>query len=351
MCKGAVGNGPGPGFARKACGYGLILAVVPYAAMKVMWLSGYPIGVPEGSPAAGSEFAAANVITLGMDIVAVVLALALTQNWGMRIPAAPVLATGWVGTGLLVPTVLQVPAGLVHGLLTSGQAVDMEGGLVTDTAYAVVYGSFALQGALLSAAFLLYSRERWADVFVFVPSTAEGSTRAHAQRAIAAAAAAGALCVGTVSITGALLAPPGWNDVWTPESRLTLGLYSAVVLTAVPGVLIMVGSPLVPERLRRRPFGVGATLTWIGSGALFGWGGFRTLAQVMRAPMSDLAAPVERVTDLVAMLSGLAIGVLGVLLLAEVRDRAVDREWPPAAAAHIRQRFRAQSAPPSLESR
>lgn len=129
---------PSPSWVRKLLGYGLVAACVPYGVLKVLWLTGHPVGVPAGSPGAGSGFLVANAVTLGMDAVAVALALALTHDRRGRLPAAPLLAVAWIGTGLLAPTTGQVVSGFAYGLVTTGHLVHLGDGLVTDDTYILV---------------------------------------------------------------------------------------------------------------------------------------------------------------------------------------------------------------------
>ncbi|MFG2091925.1 hypothetical protein ACGFIS_37420, partial [Spirillospora sp. NPDC048824] len=71
--------------------------------MKVLWLAGFMVGVPEDSAVREGSFVAANAVTLVLDAVGLLLALTFACRWGRRVPAWPLLVPIWVGTGLLAP--------------------------------------------------------------------------------------------------------------------------------------------------------------------------------------------------------------------------------------------------------
>ena len=311
---------------RRVVGLGLLVAILPYAVMKVLWLAGVPWGVPADSPAASDEFRAANAITLGMDVVAAILALALTARWGERLPAALVIPTCWIGIGFLLPTVIQVPIGYLLSAVTTGDIARMDDGLVTDEMYMLVYGSFMAQGLFLAAAVALYFRSRWPFVFELPASSARGDVFGRASTSVAYVGAGAATVVGAINIIGAVLAPATWHDDWTLLSRSSTGIEGLAFLVAVPGILAIVRSPLLPglARARRTP----AVLMMIGSGALASWGGGRTIAQLASAPLSETLAPIERLANPTAALAGLLIGLVGLLALARSFDTANPHPGP-----------------------
>ena len=55
------------------------------------------------------RFVIGNILTTGMDLSAVVLALALIQPWGRRLPAWSVIVVAGAATGLLAPILIGVP--------------------------------------------------------------------------------------------------------------------------------------------------------------------------------------------------------------------------------------------------
>jgi hypothetical protein len=298
-------------------GYGVIVAVLPYLALKVLWVSGVMIGVPEGSPAAGPGFVGPNVVTGAMDVVAIVVALALTQPWGMRLPAWLILPPAWVGTGLLVPAVVEVLNGAAAAAVTGGRAVTLDGGLVEPWAYVLVYAWLALQGLLLSAAFPLYARARWARLF---RPEAAGAGPGPAYPLEHVLAAGGAVAAGAVALGHLVMAfgaqgafVNGYQDGWEYTAR------SAEVVNAAMAACAAAGIWLVRRRSGdgRAPRWAGIGLTWFGTGAMFGYALLTLLAIAAGVPESDNVSPLNRLTQLCALLAGLTIALAGVLRLVE----------------------------------
>ncbi len=172
---------------RLVVGYAAIVAVLPYLALKVLWVSGVMVGVPESSPARAAGFVGANIVTGGLDVVAILAALAFTHQWGRQLPAWLVLPPIWVGTGLLIPAAVEVVNGAMAAALTGGRAVSLAGGLVAPWAYLVVYTSFGLQAVLLTCAFVWYARTRWAEVFDRAHGATDPGSTAGLQRVLATA--------------------------------------------------------------------------------------------------------------------------------------------------------------------
>ncbi|MGK5558066.1 DUF4190 domain-containing protein [Actinomadura kijaniata] len=109
-----------------AC-HATIAACVPYLFLKVMWLSGSSIGFGS-TDMTTAEHIAGNAVTAGMDLVAVLVALAFTYPWGRRVPAWLVLVPIWVGTGLLAPIALGMPVGLTVQALVGGSPIPESAG-------------------------------------------------------------------------------------------------------------------------------------------------------------------------------------------------------------------------------
>lgn len=123
-------------------------------------------------------------------------------------------------------------------------------------------------------------------------------------------------------VVAAIGASPAWYDRWTTLNRVTTGIEGGVFLLVVPGVLMVLRLPLVPRRMRESRLWVGAALIWLGSGALVGWGGGRTFSLAAEAHLSETLTLVERLTNLVAVLSGVALGVAALLFVTRAIDAA-----------------------------
>jgi hypothetical protein len=304
---------------RLLVGYGVVVAVLPYLALKMLWIGGVMVGVPEGSPARGAEFVGPNVVTAAMDVVAILVALAFTHRWGLRLPAWLVLAPVWVGTGLLTPPVIEVVNGAVAAAVTGGREVSLTGGLVAPWTYVVVYTSFALQGLLLGAAFVGYARARWSYIFDRPATTGIGATRGlqvvlACAGGGAAAAIAGAHLLMAFSAEGAFTG--AYQEGWEYTARSGEVVNAAMAVCAVVGVLLVLRRPAGGSRMA---VWVGPALTWIGTGAMFGYAVLTLLAVVLGAPESDNVTALNGLTQLGALLAGPALAITGALHLVEHR--------------------------------
>ncbi|WP_410821897.1 hypothetical protein [Micromonospora sp. 050-3] len=302
---------------RLMVGYGVVVAVLPYLLLKVLWIGGVMVGVPEGSPARGADFVGPNVVTATMDVVAILVALAFTHRWGMRLPVWLVLAPVWVGTGLLMPAVIEVVNGALAGAITGGREVSLAGGLVAPWVYVVVYTSFALQGLLLGAAFVAYARTRWSYIFDRPPAAGTGATRGlQVVLAWAGGTAAGAVAVAHLvmafSAEGAFTG--AYQEGWEYTARSGEVVNGVMAVSAAAGVLLMLRWPASGSRTR-----VGLVLTWIGTGAMFGYAMLTLLAVVLGAPESDNVTALNGLTQLGALLAGPVLAIAGALHLLERR--------------------------------
>jgi hypothetical protein len=310
---------------RRLLGYGVVVSVLPYLALKALWLGGVMVGVPEGSPARGAGFVGPNIVTALLDVVAIAVALALTHRWGRRLPAWLVLAPIWVGTGLLIPAAFQVANGAAAAAITGGGAVSLAGGLVEPWAYVVVYTSFGLQALLLTTAFALYARARWAELLDPAGSVAgPGPTRGvqvvlAAAGAVAAGAVAAAHLVMAFGTQGAVTGP--YQDGWEYTARSGEVVNAAMAALAVAGIWVMIRRP---DAGRRTPVWVAVALTWTGSGAMFAYALLTLLVVAAGVPESDNVTALNGLTQLAALLGGLLIAVTSVVNLAERRPPAVD---------------------------
>ncbi|MEV4256954.1 hypothetical protein AB0J52_27650, partial [Spirillospora sp. NPDC049652] len=147
--------------ARRWAGYGAAGALAMYLLVKAVWVV---VALGTGrSPMHGmstGEWVVLNVVTVGMAAVGIGLGLALAGEWGLRLPAAPVLLFAWLAAGLLVST---VPFSLLGSLLKDGggdgggddgaSAPSWEGALIT-----VGFAGMAIGVAI---ALPIYLRERW----------------------------------------------------------------------------------------------------------------------------------------------------------------------------------------------
>ncbi|RSN58772.1 hypothetical protein DMH01_22385 [Amycolatopsis sp. WAC 04182] len=231
--------------------YAAILGTLPYLALKASWVTGGSLGLRDPSFVDSELMMFANLVTGGMDVVAVVLALAFTYSWGRRIPAPLVLFPIWIGTGLLAPIVLDIP--VIIADLSTAQLTEMP---LENWVWAVVYGGFAWQGILLLTAFVLYARDRW---WFVVTGTVKPGTIGVA---------------GLLGIAAALVMAVG-HSIWAFGTGGIAARGQDVVI-AVLGVL----AAIALANVSRGRFWPRLVLVWTGAGAMAGtgmWGLFAAL--------------------------------------------------------------------------
>ncbi|MCX5202009.1 hypothetical protein OG897_11170 [Streptomyces sp. NBC_00237] len=289
------------------------VACLPYLAIKITWIAGGRLGIPDGSALLDNRalMIIANSATVLMDAGVIVLAMLLTQAWGRRVPAALLALPMWAASGLLAPIMTGFPLQLVFG--ESG-GVEAEGHppFLDPWVFTVVYGGFLLQGIALGGLFVPYAKERWGHLW---------------QGPVARAPRPGA-ALRTLGITGAVLAlacavphfmtaftgnGAGVVEPVTVNARLVSGSHGAFALAACAGLLMLalrIGG--------RTPLKAALAMAWTGSGALGCWGAWmlvtgNLLGNREPAPLPDL------LTYAVQVIIGLLALVGGTLLFARLR--------------------------------
>lgn len=295
-----------------------VAGALPYAALKVAWLAGSSVGTTTAAAAAelhDARHVAGNVLTLALELAAVLLALALVRPWGRRLPAPVVLVPIWVGTGLLAPVAVGLPLGLVAQAFAGGAPAPSDSGL-EPWVYALVYGGFVVQAAAIGTAFVLYARDRWASVVrAGAVPPAPSARRALAVTGSAAAAAYALVNVAWTVGGESAGAPAGFE---TAAQRSLLLATGALALAGAAGVL-QLALGWRPRWAARRPW-TPLALAWVGSATAFASG----IAQVgLAAEGADAATGVV-----------LAVGTASGLALAISAARAVPRR-PPGGASEV----------------
>jgi hypothetical protein len=308
-----------PTVPRLIAGYGAIACALPYLALKLVWLSGGTLGVADQRMMRDSSMIALNAITAGMDVVGVMIALAFTHRWGLRMPAWLVLPPIWVASGLLAKFVVEVPVVVIARTLGPASASRVVGGPVQPWVYAVVYPGFTGLGIGLIFAFVLYARTRWPWAFQSTTGDAPSGPTHAVQAPLASAAALMAIAVGGLHAAWALGATVGLGPELvarrTISSRLINGIDGALMLAGAVGVLMLV------HRLgRRAPSWLPLVLAWVGGGSLFSWGLWHMIlvlpnTALVRDRPGEMALP--NVLGLVRLLAGLVVGLVTLFLLAE----------------------------------
>lgn len=294
----------GPGIGRRTAAIVAVAAMLPYLTLKILWLTGSSLGVSDPGLMTDPAMIGLNAMTFGMDAVALLLALAFTARWGMRLPAPLVLLPLWVGTGLL--SVIVVAAPLV---VASAGTAAFSVGPIAPWVYMTVYSGFLTQGIGLMAAFALYARDRWPAPFTTATDLAFPSPTRPLQAILAWSALPVAVVVGGVRLVWAFQGPP-----------------TAAVQNGLKGLLAVAGAAALVALVRRRghgPFRRPLVLAWLGSGSLFGWGLYAMLVRSVGGPLAAGTGGAGDLVELFGLLTGLVMGMCGAFLLMErsgVRD-------------------------------
>lgn len=85
-------------------GYGAALWALIFAALHVAWALGWYVGLDQESARQAFQrrwFLMYDLVAAALCVVAFAVALALSQQWGQRLPYSLVLKLAWVGTALL----------------------------------------------------------------------------------------------------------------------------------------------------------------------------------------------------------------------------------------------------------
>jgi hypothetical protein len=319
---GPLARGPARrvGTARLIVGYGAIACAAPYLALKIVWLTGGDLGVADPVVMRDASTVALNAVTAGMDLVGIGIALAFTHAWGLRIPAWLLLPPMWVATGLLGRFVVGLPLTALLDAFANDSLPSAAGGPVQPWVYAVVYTEFAGLGIGLILAFLLYARARWAETLAGATGLGQRGASYAVQVPLASTAALMAFALGALHLAWACGASVGLEAEAaarrTSISTVINSLDAATMAGAAAGVLMMV------HRIGRdAPFWLTLVLTWVGSASLFAWGLWQLILVLGQAALlrdTDGGA-LANLGALLRLISGLVIGLLMLLALAERR--------------------------------
>ncbi|MCF3123325.1 hypothetical protein IPZ68_26990 [Streptomyces arenae] len=281
-----------PGRARRALRWAAVLACAPYLTLKIAWILGSHVGIPEGSSLLDHRalMIIANGVTVLMDATVVVLALLLTRPWGLRTPVWLLAAPMWIATGLLTPIMAGYPLQLLLAAFGGGEGPSADGAsepFLADWVFTVVYTGFIVQGIALGTLFALYARDRWGHLWRGrmwdVPRPG-----GRWPRILASAAALLALLPLTLHLLWAAGSTAGLDAAQAKDRTADFHVLQALdvlyLVAAVAGALV-----LAFRRLPGLPVKVPLALAWAGSGAVGCWGGWLLLASLLR-PADDLAA-------------------------------------------------------------
>ncbi|WP_406305710.1 hypothetical protein OHA61_30360 [Streptomyces sp. NBC_00885] len=287
-----------------------VASCVPYLSLKIAWISGSRIGIPDGSVLLEHRalMAVANSVTVLMDGAVIVLALLLTQAWGRRVPAWLLATPVWIAGGLLLPIMVGFPVQLLTHAVTGAQPQRTgDKPFLDDWVFGVVYPGFIVQGLALGTLFVLYARERWGHVWRGVvwdlPEAATGRTL----KVTAMAAAVLALFPATMHLLWACGSTAGLSatriEQRTADFYVLEGVNALFVAAALAGALLLAFRP-VPALRVRTPL----AMAWLGSGAVGCWGIWLLIAAVLPgAEEGERASGLMALTYAVGMIVGLLV--------------------------------------------
>ncbi|MEU3078085.1 hypothetical protein [Streptomyces laurentii] len=294
------GPGPGPaGPLRPALRVLAMVACLPYIALKVAWVAGSRIGVPDGSGLLDHRvmLIVANGLSVLADAIVVLLALLLTRPWGLRVRAWLLVFPMWAATGLLAPIMAGYPAQLVvaaFGDADGGGSGPAAEPFLDAWVFPVVYGGFIVQGLSLGTLFALYAHDRWSPVWagrLGAPGS-DGLAGLVGPRVRVAAVAGAVLAVGPAALhaawaAGATVGLPARYLAEYHGDQAVVDLVRALFL----GVAAVATLCLVADRPAGRRVRTALAWAWVASGAAGCWGAYMTLVSVVSrvssGPMDD----------------------------------------------------------------
>ncbi|MGW4562485.1 hypothetical protein ACWEN3_08805 [Streptomyces sp. NPDC004561] len=280
-------------------------ACLPYRSLKIAWIAGSHLGIPDGSPLLEHRLTLAlvNGLTVLMDAAVVVLAQLLTRPWGRRVPTLPLVVPMWCATGLLTPIMVGFPLQLALG---GGGGGGGDESFLAEWVFGVVYGGFIVQGLALGALFAGYARDRWGRLWRGRVRELPVPGAADARRPTAVAAALIALVPAGVRLLRACGATAGVGRSGDPRMEVVLALFLAAAVTGA--------WQLAFRRGRTLPVAVPLALAWTGSAAVACWGGWVSLAGLVTG---ERPTPLLGLTYAGQMIVGFLVAALTVRLLAE----------------------------------
>jgi hypothetical protein len=250
--------------------HGLAIAVtagtVPYAVLKVSWLSGGDLGLRDPALMNTSTYMIANAITLALDVLVVIVAWLLamsTSRWLVPLLAPMV----WAATGLMITPVATAVLAASSGGLDEGR---LAGDALHPWVYAVVYASFGVQAIGIASLFAVRVAKSvtWRRVHLAGPLDPSLAL---------AAAAAGFAGVANLCVAAGV---PLWPATASGLVRSTCWVTGSLCLWSGAGSVLL-------TRGRHVTAVVGV---WVGTGAMVGWSSYSLLVRAVENRV-DTASP------------------------------------------------------------
>ncbi|MFI6587892.1 hypothetical protein [Embleya sp. NPDC050493] len=330
------------GALRRRLAWVALLACSPYLLLKLLWVVGVDVGVVHPDELNRTQWVVANALTFGMDAIAALIAYLLSRPRETRIRAWLITLPLWVASGLLVVIMSAVPLNLLGAAIGATDNPFAGDDLLRPWVYAIVYGGFIVEGAVLSGAFGLYVHERWGVLLrIRVRALPDPAGTRDAQRFLGTAAAVLLGVAGVLRMTWALGSDLGMSGRWVAErnatGRFMDGVQGGLALIGAVGLIVLVyriGGGRV-----RGPL----AMAWFGSGSAFGWGGWMGLISTAAAPESTLAERTSALLHVVytaEMITGVLALTIGWFFLSEYARHTgtPPRDLTPPPAEHTADR-------------
>lgn len=303
-----------------------VLACVPYLALKIAWICGSQLGIPDGStlldPDHRTTLRLVNGLSVVLDSAVIGIALLLTRPWGTRAPAWLLVVPMWCAVGLLTPIMIGFPAQLAGAALSGGHDSGPAGGgsddsaFLADWVFGVVYGGFIVQGLTLGTLFVLYARDRWGHLWHGRLADLPPSPTRPALRIVTVAATVLALfplCVHVLWATGSNAGlSPGRAYERDLDFTILETIYPLLLVSAVAGVLLIAFRPGSAVRLW-----VPLALSGVGSASVACWGGWLLLASLSEEGSDERMTALMSLTYAVQVITGTLIAMACAYFLAE----------------------------------
>ncbi|MFJ6384360.1 hypothetical protein ACIQI7_30685 [Kitasatospora sp. NPDC092039] len=299
---------------RAGAAWTAVAATGPYLTLKLLWLTGHPVGSDDAGEM--DRLWLVNLLTFGMDAIAVALALAFARPWGRRAPAGLVAFPMWVATGLLGTILVALPLYLLSLLVLGPERGDPDDKGVGDWVFLVVYGGFTVQGLALITAFALYARRRWAGLLRERIGDLPDSPTLTVQRTLACVAALLAAGVAAGRVYWALGGSAGLPQSMAEDRNrgvVVMDGVTAAMAVAATAALLGIVFRIRPGRRLLGPL----VVVWTAAGSLFGWGGWQLVAfGVSTTRVTELRMavpgllPLVQAAQVVAAVLVLAVGAV-----------------------------------------
>ncbi|MEI2730466.1 MAG: hypothetical protein V9G08_00345 [Dermatophilaceae bacterium] len=265
---------------RRLLAVGAVAACVPYVTLKVAWMTGFTIGLSGGATLFTPTMEVANAVTLGLELVAAGLAIALAGRWRWRVPAWLFGLVFYVGTGLLGGILVLLPVAFAMQWVAPPTAASTPA-VIEGWVYLVVYAGFCLLGLCLLTLCAWHAWERWVLPWGWQRPLSSRAPVPSRVRQIALAHGGAMVVVAILAIGIEVRA-----DLLSAHSVMALAM----------ALLCLGGSTMLSLR---RPVGlpgaVPLAMMWIGSAAVATWATYLALLLGIENPLVAGGAPMALV--------------------------------------------------------